>query len=423
MPSLSPIYKNGLIADYSTGNSTSSALLAQRNKVMDGNGKIIALQDGFGNYYPGGQDSSNIPSYNQNQPITVANTPIASTNLPAFNYSKLSGSILSYQNPTTGSSSGINSPVSAGFNAGFGTRTQTSTGGVGSLPSYGNPPAPAPLTPSDPKIDALTGQSLKNIGSGLRGELPLDVQQQIQNSAAERGMATGVGAGNAGAAMLRAMGLTSLDLQQAAEKNLQPYQERSAAVNLANIAQGGENWRALLDASEAMKRLQVSESGQSSRLSVQEQGQNQRLIESGRQALQQISAHGGIDLAMALVSATVDQKKQILAGAIAMQQLQAQESGQNARLNATMAADLRRQVLEGQQALEKIQAQGSVDLQRQSQAEDAAARAQARQNQYQTAATNTANTNAQSGASQQQQYALDQILYKYNLENKSPKAK
>ena len=70
-----------------------------------------------------------------------------------------------------------------------------------------------------PNYGGMLGQRSKNIGGLLKGEVPTDVLQQIQQSGAERGVATGMpGSPNANASWLRALGLTSLGLQQQGSK-------------------------------------------------------------------------------------------------------------------------------------------------------------------------------------------------------------
>ena len=66
-----------------------------------------------------------------------------------------------------------------------------------------------------PNYGAMVGQRSKNVTGLLKGQVPTDVVEQIQQRGAERGVATGMPGGpNANAAWLRALGLTSLDLQQ-----------------------------------------------------------------------------------------------------------------------------------------------------------------------------------------------------------------
>lgn len=72
-----------------------------------------------------------------------------------------------------------------------------------------------------PGYQGLTAQSSQNIGQELKGEVPSDVVNQILQGAAERGIVTGSpGSPNANAAYLRALGLTSLGMQQQGEQNL-----------------------------------------------------------------------------------------------------------------------------------------------------------------------------------------------------------
>lgn len=72
-----------------------------------------------------------------------------------------------------------------------------------------------------PQYGALTAASSGNIMSNLKGQLPPDVINLIAQQAAERGIATGSpGSPNSDAAYLRALGLTSLDLQQKGESEL-----------------------------------------------------------------------------------------------------------------------------------------------------------------------------------------------------------
>ena len=57
-----------------------------------------------------------------------------------------------------------------------------------------------------PNYGGMLGQRSKNIGGLLKGEVPTDVLQQIQQSGAERGVATGMpGSPNANASWLRAL--------------------------------------------------------------------------------------------------------------------------------------------------------------------------------------------------------------------------
>lgn len=98
-------------------------------------------------------------------------------------------------------------------------------------------PAPVSTAPQNTATAISTGNAVNtqlpgylsslssiggNIASETSGQLPDDVIRQITQSAAERGVATGSpGSENSNAAMLRALGLTSLDLTQRGQSNLE----------------------------------------------------------------------------------------------------------------------------------------------------------------------------------------------------------
>lgn len=72
-----------------------------------------------------------------------------------------------------------------------------------------------------PLYDQMVAESSNNILDQIQGNVPGDVLDEILRVAAERGIMTGTtGSQNANAAMLRALGLTSLDLMQRGEQNL-----------------------------------------------------------------------------------------------------------------------------------------------------------------------------------------------------------
>jgi hypothetical protein len=72
-----------------------------------------------------------------------------------------------------------------------------------------------------PGLAGYLGQAGGNVASELAGQLPADVINQIQQAGAERGIGTGApGSPNANAAMLKALGLTSLGLEQQGQSDL-----------------------------------------------------------------------------------------------------------------------------------------------------------------------------------------------------------
>lgn len=83
------------------------------------------------------------------------------------------------------------------------------------------------------------GDIISNIGSNLRsesaGQLPQDVIAQLSQLGAERGVATGSpGSPNSSAALLRSMGLTSLDLTGRAQSGLASILPTLPGYNIAN---------------------------------------------------------------------------------------------------------------------------------------------------------------------------------------------
>lgn len=83
-----------------------------------------------------------------------------------------------------------------------------------------------------PNYSGMIAQQSGNIGQELQGQVPSDVINQIMQQAAERGIMTGSPGGpNSNAAYLRALGLTSLGVQQQGTENLK------TAIGEAPVAQ------------------------------------------------------------------------------------------------------------------------------------------------------------------------------------------
>jgi hypothetical protein len=77
------------------------------------------------------------------------------------------------------------------------------------------------MTLNLPGYQGAMGQAMGNVQSYLGGQVPQDVISLMQQQAAERGVSTGMpGASINNAAYLRALGLTSLGLQQQGQQNL-----------------------------------------------------------------------------------------------------------------------------------------------------------------------------------------------------------
>jgi hypothetical protein len=88
-----------------------------------------------------------------------------------------------------------------------------------------------------PNYSAMVNTSSGNILNELEGKVPTDVVRMLEQTAAERGISTGTaGSPSGNAALLRAMGLTSLDLTQRGESNLTGAISRTPTVPLLNPA-------------------------------------------------------------------------------------------------------------------------------------------------------------------------------------------
>lgn len=88
-----------------------------------------------------------------------------------------------------------------------------------------------------PNYQSMLGRATGNTGSLLRGEVPDDVLKQIQQSGAERGVATGgPGSPGANAAWLKALGLTSTQLQQQGQQNFSQLIQDTPVSPLFNPA-------------------------------------------------------------------------------------------------------------------------------------------------------------------------------------------
>jgi hypothetical protein len=92
----------------------------------------------------------------------------------------------------------------------------------------------AQLRRAIPGYDQLVSQAGKNISASLRGEIPTDVQQQIQRSTAGRALAGGFGGGTGFGRALTArdLGLTSLQLQNQGLAQAQNFIQQQRAFGM-----------------------------------------------------------------------------------------------------------------------------------------------------------------------------------------------
>lgn len=118
-------------------------------------------------------------------------------------------------------------------------------GGIPNLPPYVTDTASmtgtdvqANLVKNLPGYMGMVGADVGNIQSNLAGALPADVIQQLQQRAAERGIATGApGSANTSAEYLRALGLTSLQLQQLGHSQLTEAMARTPVQQTQQTSQ------------------------------------------------------------------------------------------------------------------------------------------------------------------------------------------
>lgn len=123
-------------------------------------------------------------------------------------------------------------------------------GGIPQLPQYTTDTqhtlgtdVQANITRNLPNYMNMVGADVSNIGSNLAGVVSPDVIQQLQQQAAERGIGTGTaGSQNSSAAYLRALGLTSMQLQNLGHTQLNeaiartPVQQEQTTTNTKDWA-------------------------------------------------------------------------------------------------------------------------------------------------------------------------------------------
>jgi hypothetical protein len=168
-----------------------------------------------------------LPVYGQSAPTQTA--PAGPGDLGGSSYEGAVGNSISGIPGVGGALNGLISSI-------YGTKPATAnpidtaaaaiTGNIGNLNSIGDlttgadtisaENASLPYQMNLPNYSDMLQMSAGNVGQELSGQLPQDVQNQIQQAAAARGISTGQGAGspNTGAAELADMGMNSLQMQQ-----------------------------------------------------------------------------------------------------------------------------------------------------------------------------------------------------------------
>lgn len=178
----------------------------------------------FWNDIPGMQ---NYPGYGTASTATTENAPGTLPGAAARGYTPASGGVPAMPSPQASQAAAIGGNVA---------NLPALTGQAGTINQFNLGEVLKQYQAGVPGWDTLSGQSSVNIGASLRGELPADVLTQMQQAAAERGIATGSpGSPNANAAYLRALGLTSLGQQRYGEQALTGAVARMPRTALYNL--------------------------------------------------------------------------------------------------------------------------------------------------------------------------------------------
>ena len=156
---------------------------------------------------------------------SVASTLGGNTQSPTFG-----GGIGGWLGDVYGSKYGIPNPVSTAGSAISGNLSNMY--GISSLTEAADAASGAGVQSEYlnnlPDYMGMLNSASTNAATDLSGAVPQDVQSQLQQSAAERGVSTGQGPNspNTNAAYLRALGLTSLGMQQTGMQDFnQLYQD------------------------------------------------------------------------------------------------------------------------------------------------------------------------------------------------------
>lgn len=165
-------------------------------------------------------------------PNAVGNIPNQYTNIPGVGAFTGGGSVLGPVGGTTGTPS----PTGGTFNPS--PSPTTGTNAFGMVPGQiGLPDPAADLRRQIPGLSGLNTQASDTIASYLSGELPADVQAQIQDAAAQYGVSSGIpGAGLQRNRTARDLGLTSLDLTGRGLAAYGPYVSAVSGTQTLNPA-------------------------------------------------------------------------------------------------------------------------------------------------------------------------------------------
>jgi len=117
-----------------------------------------------------------------------------------------------------------------------------------------------PFISNLPNYQQNLAQQSGNTTSMLKGEIPQDVVNQLATQSAERGIGAGVqGSRNSSAALLRALGLTSLDMQQRGSQQFSQQQQDLPTPELFNPA---SLWSPMMLANQELTQTKAGQAAQ-----------------------------------------------------------------------------------------------------------------------------------------------------------------
>lgn len=149
------------------------------------------------------------------------------------------GSSANYWDPAYGGVPNVPDPISSQYQATVGNISNLGEiyGLAGSVNQFGAQQARSQYEQNLPGYDEMMATASGDILSNLRGQVPADVLNELAQGSAERGIATGVsGSANAGAQYLKALGLTSIGLQDKGQQQLTSAIQRTPTSPLFNVA-------------------------------------------------------------------------------------------------------------------------------------------------------------------------------------------
>jgi len=149
------------------------------------------------------------------------------------------GSSANFYDPAYGGIPNVPDPISSQYQSLVGNISNLGSiyNLAGGINQFGAQQAKGQYEANLPGYDEMTAQASQDIAANLAGQVPADVINELQQGAAERGIATGAaGSPNAGAQYLKALGLTSLGQEATGQQQLTQAIQRTPTSPLFNVA-------------------------------------------------------------------------------------------------------------------------------------------------------------------------------------------